>query len=724
MHVDAVSVGTNAPEIPVAEGWPSEQLDALFAPRSIAIIGASGRADNPFARPLQYLTSYGYAGDIYPVNPGYDTLHGVRCYPDIESIPGPVDLALVLVPAAKVSAHFPSMAAAGVRVAVVFASGFGETGEEGRRLQRELVDAARVHGIRLVGPNCQGVLSVAARMYGTFTAALEAGPIRQGGLAYVGQSGAVGGAILSLAQERGIGISSWVSTGNQADLDSLELGRHLLEKDDTTVLALYLESAVDERDFRDLASRATECGKSLIVLRSATSPAGARAAASHTGAIVGDDAGVRVVMDEYGVIEAKDIDDLVALAHAHTALPRSEGNSLAIVTTSGGAGSLAADAAFEYELDVVTLGQEAQRQLSAYIPAFGATENPVDVTAQIFHSSDVSDFISVCGITLAQEDVDAVMIVLTLVTGELAVSMAGALAAAAFDKPVALVWAAARAQTSIARAILQESGIPIFESTRQAAFALKSLVRTPPRARVAVRPEGYDTSAVERLFARREAGTVTESAARDLLLAVGVDLARSWLVQNAAHAAKLAETLTGPVVVKIQAPSIVHKTERGGVVIGVAPEDLAEVVGRMVDAFAGQSVEGVLVSELAPNGLELIFGVTRAAISGMPMVTVGLGGTTAEIYRDTVTAFAPVSASRVEEMLLRLRAAPLLTGYRGAPPVNIRAVAAAIERLSWLAIDAGPRLRELEINPLRAVPGTDSVLALDFMMILDPEEGQ
>lgn len=722
MRVDAVSAGTSAPGSEVADARRSQSLEALFAPRAIAIVGASGRADNPFARPLQYLTSYGYAGDIYPVNPGYDTLHGLRCYPDMESIPGPVDLALLLVPAAKVPGLFPSLAAAGVRVAVVFASGFGEAGEDGRVLQRELLDAAQAHGIRVVGPNCQGVLSVGTRTYGTFTAAVETGPIRQGGLAYAGQSGAVGGSILSLAEERGIGISSWVSTGNQADLDSIELGRHLIEKDETTVLALYLESAVDERDFRELARRALELGKSLIVLRSATSPTGARAAASHTGAIVGDDAGFRVVADEYGVIEATDIDDLVALAHAHTALPRSAGNTVAIVTTSGGAGSLAADAAFENGLDVVTLNEAAQEQLRAFIPAFGATENPVDVTAQIFHSRDVTDFVSVCRITLDQQEVDAAMIVLTLVTGDLAVSMARALAAARFDKPVALVWAASRAQTAQARAILQESDIPVFESTRQAAFALRSLVRTKPRSDLVERPAGYDAPAVQRLLARLGGGTVTESAARELLTAVGVEQPRSWLVHDSSEAAELAEGLTAPVVVKIQAPSVVHKTERGGVVLGVTPADLVDAVKRLLDAFAGERIEGVLVSDMAPAGVEFIFGVTRSAISGLPMATVGLGGTATEIYRDTVTTFAPVSAARVVEMLGRLRAAPLLAGYRGAPPVDLPAVAATIERLSWLSVDVGAQLHELEINPLRA--GAGSVLALDFLMILDPGEGQ
>lgn len=697
-----------------------EALDALFEPQSIAILGASGRTENPFARPLKYLVDYGYEGAIYPINPGYDSLHGVPCYPDVSHVPGNIDLALALIPADGIEAQIPALAAAGTRAVVVFASGFAETGEDGRQKQESLTETSRRHGIRLIGPNCQGVLSLANNTFGTFTPALEDGVLRKGGLSYVGQSGAVGGSILSLARERGIGIASWVSTGNEADLNSMEIGRYLLEKEATTVLALYLESAVDEMAFQSLARRAQELGKSIILLRSATSPVGAKAAASHTGAILGDNAAFDVVVKENGVVQVEDVDELVRMAHAHTVLPKSYGPKLAIVSTSGGAGSLAADAAYDFGLEVVELADSDQEKLKLLVPDYGATANPIDVTAQIFKSGNAAEFLSVCKVALDLDEIDATMIVLTLVTGDLAVSIAESLANAQFSKPVALVWLAATNQTAAAREILRDHGFPVFDSTRQAAAALRSLINFPQQHIPNNRPSDYQVDKVKDILREQQSSTIGEGTAAQLFDAIGVSHPKSWLLRNVDEAHDLAAQLQDPVVVKIQAPEILHKTERGGVVVGVQPGDVARTVQHMFELFASDNPDGVLVSELVPPGVEIIFGVTRAAISGAPMVTVGLGGTATEIYRDTITTFAPVTPQHATQMLTKLRAAQLLTGFRGSEAVNMQALADAIHRLSWLAVDAGDALREFEINPLRALPS--GTVALDFLMIRTQEE--
>ncbi|SKB09428.1 acetate--CoA ligase family protein [Aeromicrobium choanae] len=697
-------------------------IGALFNARRIAIVGASGREGNPFARPLQYLTEFGFDGDVFPVNPGYETLRGLRCYPDLASLPEPVDLALLMVPGAAAVELIPQVAAAGARAAVVFASGFSETGEEGVRQQAALTAAAREHGVRVIGPNCQGVLSTAHRLYGTFTAALELGPVRRGGLAYVGQSGAVGGSILSLAREQGIGISSWVSTGNQADLTTVEVARHLVEQPDTEVLALYLESAVGEAEFRDLAARAHELGRSLIVLRSATSAAGAKAAASHTGAIVGDDGAYRVAAREYGVVEASDIDDLVRLAHAHLALPPSQGPSTAVITTSGGAGSLAADKAHELGLTIDDLSADTQRRLSALVPDFGAVDNPVDVTAQIFRSSEVDDFIEVCRIGCDAPEVDAVVIALTLVTGELAATMATALAdlIPRVEKPVALVWAAAREQTVKGREILREAGVPVFDSSEQAMRAIGSLRRVAAPTAPRGRPADFDEAAVRALLDDLH-GTVTESQAQAVLAAAGIRTPEAHLATGPADIEALPLETDGTYVVKIQAPGIAHKTERGGVRLGLAAAEVRAVAATMLDEFAADEPQGVLVQEMVPAGVELIVGVTRTD-GGLPLVTVGLGGTATELYADTATTFAPVDAARAGSLLMELKAAPLLTGFRGSAPLDVDAVADLVSRISHLADIAGPALRELEVNPVRVLDRAERpVLALDFLMTLETE---
>ncbi|MET7710396.1 acetate--CoA ligase family protein [Micromonospora sp. NPDC005413] len=696
---------------------PHAGMDALFHPRAVAVLGASGREANPFARPLHYLAQFGFAGDLYPVNPGYAELAGMRCYPSLAALPGPVDLVLMLIPAARVLEELPAVAAAGARAAVVFASGFGEM-QEGQALQAQLRDTARKLGVRLLGPNCQGVIHTGEGMFGTFTAALEPGPVATGGLAYIGQSGAVGGSILSLARERGLGITAWASTGNQADLTAVELARYLVEEDETRVLALYLETAVDDYAFRDLARRVVELGKKLVVLRSAVSPAGARAAASHTGAIVGDGAGYRVTVHEFGVIEAEDVDDLMALAHGLTISPPIAGERIAVVTTSGGAGSLAADQLSAVGFSVDDLPEETRAELGTLVPNFGAVDNPVDVTAQIFHDSDPSAFVDVCDRVYQADGIDAVMITLTLVTGTLATRMAESFVKAWRDpaKPIVLVWLAAHEQTAEARDLLAKAGWPVFDSTRQAARVLAAL-RRPKVVENSFASATFPVDQIQQAAAGIGA-VVTESEGATLLGLAGVTRPDSVLVRSVDQAEALASQVTGSSVLKIQASSVLHKSERGGVRLGVPAEQLVRTYRELMTSFEAEQPAGVLVQETAPMGVELIVGVTRST-GGLPIVTVGLGGYATEIYRDAVSAFAPVSPQRAEQMVRSLTAAPLLTGFRGSPPVDLSGAAQAISKISLLAVAIGERLSDLEVNPLRVTPDGQAI-ALDFLLLQRP----
>lgn len=705
-----------------AELTMTHELEALFAPRAIAVVGASGNERSPIARPFQYLQDYGFQGPVYPVNSKYETLRGATCYPDLESLPGPIDLALMMVPAASVFDMLPQVAQAGAKAAVVFAAGYGEAGDEGVVMQRELVEAGRRYGVRILGPNCQGVVAPASHLYGTFTLALESGPVEAGGLAYVGQSGAVGGSVLSMAREQGIGISAWASTGNQADLDTVEVAQYLVERDDTTTVALYLESSVAEVPFRDLARRTKELGKSLIILRSGVSSAGARAAASHTGAIIGSDASLHATIQEYGVVEVHDIDELVHVANAHTALPYSQGNSMVVVTTSGGAGSLSADHAEIVGLQVPVLGDKSQERLAGVVPSFGTTENPIDVSSQIFRGGDADEFVKVCQVALELEETDSLLIVLTVVTGELAHDMANSLVdlMANAKKPVAVVWAAAREQTQQARQVLRSAGVPVFDSSSQATRALSTLVRAECSSPKQSLRTDLDNTKIESSIAELH-GVVTEGAAAELLSRAGIPRPQGWVVQDASEVDHLQLSNRERYVVKIQSPHILHKTDRGGVSIGIEAANVPAVVGDMLTKFADEKPEGVLIQHQAQSGIELIVGATRSGPEGLPLITVGLGGTATELYGDTSTAFAPVGISEARELLLDLKAAPLLTGYRGSDPVDLDAVADLVSRLSYIAAAAGPRLKELEINPVRVSADNGTLSALDFLMILDEE---
>ena len=693
-------------------------LDRLFKPQAIAILGASGRASNPYARPLQYLVEHEFAGVVYPVNPNYDSLFGLRCYPTLDALPGAVDLVLMMVAADEAIRQMPAVARANAAAAIVFASGFGEAGVEGRRRQDELVRLARRHGVRLIGPNSQGILSIHERVIASFTAALDIGLPSPGNVAYIGQSGAVGGSILSLARERGLGIAHWVSTGNQADLDASEVACHLVEDPRVKVITLYLEASVKGAQFDYLTRRALELNKTILVLRSALSEAGARAAESHTGAITGSHAAFDAICSERGVVVAQDVDDFVSLAHGLSVLPRAAGRRVGIVSTSGGAASLAADQAVLADLIVEEFAAETRAELTKLVPEFGAVGNPIDATAEIFKTGESAAFADCCRIALRDPTVDALVVAVTMVTGELARSLAEQMCAVFKDatKPVVLVWMAAREQTAQARALLRQGGWPVLDSPRMAMQLVSALAKQPlkPTVRTPASADLHLAAAVGDLAD----GVITEHDASPLLAAAGVRQPSQLLLRNAHEARAAASTLNGQLVVKIQSPLVLHKSDRGGVYLDVSPQTLPELYDSLVEAFAVEGATNVLVQELAPAGPELLVGITAVESGLPPVLTVGFGGVTAEIYGDVVSRLAPVTALEATEMMTQLKGAPLLTGFRGEPRVSLEAAADAIAALSRLAIAAGERLVEVEVNPLRLTDGGAAAVALDFLMRL------
>ena len=694
-----------------ADAQPSA-LAGLLSPRGVALVGVSGRPGNPMARPLRYLREHGFAGGIYPVNPGYSELEGLPCYPTLADVPGPVDLVLVLVPAERAADAVREAGAAGASAAVVFASGFAETGEEGAAAQRELVAAGRETGVRVLGPNCQGVVHTADGLVATFTAAADR-PLPPGrGVAYVGQSGAVGGSVLDMACEMGLGLSAWVSTGNQADLDLVEVSTALLDDPEIRVLMLYVEAVGDGAAWTRLARRARAAGTSLVVLRSGRSTAGRRAAASHTGSMLGDDAGFVLTAQEHGVVLVDDVDELLSVAATLAAMPPSRGRRVAVVTTSGGAGSLVADRCEDLGLELPELTAPTQDVLRPLIPAFGALANPVDVTAQLFNRG-AHAFGDVCRTVAADPSVDVVAVLLTMVVGEAGAQLAQDLVetAAGLDKPLLVAWLAGHELTAQGRAVFREAGVPVFGSVGELARVAAALAPLPAgddSAPVALAAEPVvDAAALEPLLG--------DGAA--LLDGLGVRQPRSVLVTSAEQAREQVGAL-GTAVLKLHAPGLAHKTEVGGVRLGVTPDDAGPVFDELLLAAARHgvaAVEGVLVQEVVPPGVELVLGATAGQDGFPPLVTVGLGGVTTEIYRDVVSALAPVSPAQALDMLRRLRAWPLLAGFRGAPPADVAAAVDALVRLGQ-AVAALPGLAELEVNPLIVAQDGAGAVAVDVLV--------
>ncbi|MFE5402987.1 acetate--CoA ligase family protein [Streptomyces sp. NPDC056580] len=686
----------------------------LLHPRSVAIVGASARPGSISTQTLANLRDFGYAGRVLPVNAKYTELDGLPCYPSLDAAPGPVDLALILVPAAAVPGAIDDCVRAGVGTAVVFSSGFGELGREGLVVQERLAGAARAGGVRLLGPNCQGLIYRPSSLVATFSEAAQAGLGESSGIAYVGQSGAIGGSFLGLARERGIGLTAWASSGNQADLGVADLAAGFLEEDEVRVVAMYLEAIPPGAQWQQLTARARKLGKDLVVLRSGRSAAGRRAAASHTGAMIGPDTAFELVSADNGVIGVTDIDQLLDTVVELAARKPVRGPAVTVVTSSGGAGGIAADWLEEAGLRTGELAADTRRELERFIPAYGSTSNPVDVTAQLFSQDDGSVF-HVCRTILDDPGTDVLIVIMTNVTGARAARVARHLVAAAegTPKPLGVVWLADGNQIAEATKILRDHHVPLHDSIGRKAHVLARLYRAN-----AVRPSVRPEPAVDATEVFVGSGVVTEAAGAALLDALGVPRPEGVLVTSAEEAAEAAVRLGGRVVLKVQSPDITHKSDVGGVRVGVPAAEAAAAYKDTVDAVRAARpdamLDGILVQRLVPPGIELLVGVEGAADGYPPVVTIGFGGVTADIYQDVVTGLAPLSEPDVRELLTRLRGAPLLLGYRGRPGADVDAVATAVAALSRFAAGLGDRLAELEINPLIAHP--NGVSAADLVL--------
>jgi acetate---CoA ligase (ADP-forming) len=698
-------------------------LEALFSPRSVAIVGASRRATSLASRPLTLLERYGFEGGIHPVNPSYDEIDGHTCFPSVSAIPGGVDLVGIIVPARRTLEVVRDCIAGGARAAVLFASGFAELGPEGRALQAQLVEEARAGGLRLLGPNCQGIVHRPSNLVLSISASLQSSVPPSGNVAYVGQSGAIGGSVLHVAATRGLGMGSWISTGNEADLDLVEVASHVVEDPTIEVVACYLESIGDGAAYEELAARADELGKDLVVLRSGRSDAGRRAVESHTGALLTPGAAFVGVSERHGVSLVDDTDGLVETAFALSANPRPSGGNLGIVTSSGGAGILAADHAERHGLTVPSLPDEVRERLAAWVPDYGAVANPVDLTAQLFAGPDEADvFRRICVEVGTARGIDAVVVTLTMVVGETAVRAVEAVLAAAreLEVPVLLAWLAGDEQTEEARALAREANFPVFRSAGDACAAAAALARRGIHQPHVPREAVDDAPRTEALRAALDDDPHTEAEALPVLDALGVPRPRAVFVPGAEDVATAVDDLEGPLVVKVQSPDLAHKSDVGGVRVGVAVAAVAAAAEEMLASVArlrpSARVDGVLVQQMAAPGTELLLGLTSGTGGFPPLLTLGFGGVAAELYGDVATTPLPIGPDDVDRLLGELQAVPLLRGFRGADPADIAALRDVVVRVAAAYASVADQLAELEINPLIVHAEGRGVSAVDVLL--------
>ena len=677
-------------------------LDPILRPRSVAVIGASRRPGTIGYQIVANLLRHGYEGVVYPVNPNARSIHSIPSYASVEEIPGPVDLGMVVVPKQLVLDVVDACGAKGIRGVVVISAGFREVGGTGAELERRLMERIRRYGMRLVGPNCMGVLSTAdgIRMNATFAPTMPpAGPV-----SLMSQSGAMGVTILDYAAEYGIGIHDFVSVGNKPDVSGNDLIQYWAEDDATSVILMYLENFGNPRKFTRLARRITK-RKPIVVVKAGRTGAGARAASSHTGALAGADVAIDALLAQCGVMRVDTVEELFDLAMAFDQLPPPAGNRVAIVTNAGGPGIIIADACEARNLEVVPLSEETQASLREVLAEEASVRNPVDMIA----SATPESYRLVLDRVLRDPNVDAAIAAFVPPLGIRQEEVAGAIVEAkrGHDKPVLAVLMG-RAGLPQGRAELQEAGVPGYIFPESAARALASMYRYRQWLE---RPEGTfrefpaDRDRVAAILDGACACGTAHLAGPDALAvfrAYGIPVLESSIVTSADEAAAAAEALGLPVVLKVESPDIVHKTDVGGVAVDLrTAADVRSGYGALLErvraAAPDSEIEGVLVQRFVRGGRETIIGGTTDATFG-PLLMFGLGGVFVEALKDVVFRVHPLTDLDAREMVRSIRGRRVLEGMRGEPPSDEQAIAEVIQRVSQL-MGENPRIEELDINP-------------------------
>jgi len=696
-------------------------LSFLLNPKSIAILGASADFAKVNGRTVKYLLAKGYAGRIYPVNPKYSRIAQLTCYPDIDAIPGAVDLAVIALPARFVTQAVKDLGRRGAKAAVVFSSGFAETGAEGRALEEGLIAAAETAGVRLCGPNCLGLINAFEHVVATFGQFAE-GDTPAGPVAFVTQSGAFGTAIAALARRRGLGLGYFINTGNEGDVDFSAIMSAVLKDARIAVGAGYIEGLKDGPGFLALAEQALAQGKPLVITKVGRTPAGARAAVSHTGSLAGTDDVFEGVTRGLGIQRARNEEQMldVVEAFAYCALPKGQG--VGIITQSGGAGALMADHAEESGLSVPTLNTTTQHALRDSIPAFGATGNPVDVTGQFVAEPRLLE--NAVTLVLSDPAIDVAIIWLQLMEGyvDTLVGIFERLKAKT-EKPFLVCWVAAPERAIHA---LRERGIPVLRGGEPAVDAAAALVHyaearrrwiADSKARNAVRNKLTQDAATLSVGP----GVVPTATAAAWLNAFGVATAAVRLAKTPGEAVAVAAAIGYPVALKIESPDLPHKMEVQGVKLNLGDANsvrqaYAEIVSNAGRCRPDACIEGVIVQRMAEAGVELVVGLKRDSVFGM-VVMVGLGGIHIEVLKDVVFRRTPVTLQEAERMLNELRGRALLDGVRGRPGVDRTALCRFISTVSVVGATVGPGLRELDLNPVFA--NAEGVIAVDWLLVMD-----
>jgi acyl-CoA synthetase (NDP forming) len=693
-------------------GRPPAPIAELMAPRSVAVIGASEDQTKFGGRLYRMLLKHGYAGAVYPINPNRAELFGLKTYPDIRATPQPADMVVMAVPRPRVAEMVAHCAAMGVRCAIVITSKFSDEGPEGAALEVEIVRTARAGGMRLIGPNCLGVISPANRVVLCSSPALEVDTLSADPIGFASQSGALMATLFDRAGCRGIGFSHCVSVGNQADLEICDFAEYFLEDPRTQVICTYVEGFKDPARFVDLARRARAVGKPWLLVKAGRTAAGAQAAYSHTASLAGSFEALAAVCRDTGVVLMDDLDAMVLLAASLVRFPGRKVRSAAILTTSGGGGAIAADRLAESGIGLTQFAPQTAASLSRLFSP-GQARNPIDLGGRLAGGEAVEiadETMALVGADPA-EDVTLALITTAPMLARTTAKIADA--ALASRKPCLFVMAPGHAADA-ARSELVTRRLPQTDSLDDAVRAVRGWLdwSAAHTGVAAQRPSDLPPMPPAKL----SLSALDPTTLFELLRTYGLPVVEQAVCRDRDSAASAAVHLGYPVALKALGRALAHKSDAGGVALDLTSASaLAAALEDMQDRITG--LDGFMVQRMVRGDAELILGVTADRQFG-PQIVIGAGGVLVELLKDVVIAPVPVAAETVRDMLARLKVHALLQGLRGRPPLDIDAVVDAVVRLGWLAYDLRDRLKELDINPLIVRRRGEGCIVVDARALL------
>jgi len=700
-------------------------LDAFFTPQSVAVVGAAREPGKLGYGVLHNILEYGYQGKVYPINPKADEILGLKCYPRVVDVPDPVDLVVIVVPNKFVPQVMEECGQKGVKGAIIISAGFREAGMDGIKLEQQVLEVAARHGIRVIGPNCLGVISTHTPLNASFAAGMPP----QGGIAFMSQSGALCTAILDWALSQGIGFSHFVSLGNKADVNEVDLLQAWDNDEHARVIIVYMEGLNDGRKFIRVAREVTQ-HTPVIAVKSGNTAAGSRAVSSHTGSLAGSERAYEAAFRQTGVLRADSIEHLFDYSVAFSYQPPLKGRNVAIVTNAGGPGIMATDALERSGLKLATLQPETVAVLREGLPATANVFNPIDVIGDAL----ADRYAHALKAALEDSNVNGVIVILTpqvYTQIEETAQVVGRLAGAQ-DKPVVACFMGEQ-KVGPGIKILNEHSIPNYLFPERAVGALKAMAdfwEQRQRPHPEYKRFEVDQERVRTIFERvRSEGRLSlgDAESRDIMEAYGLRIPRSILAKDVEEAVAAADSIGYPVVLKIASPDILHKSDIGGVRVNVRDADQVRdlfdlLVYRAQRHMPEAQIWGVLVQEMVSKGKETIIGVNRDPQFG-PLLMFGLGGIYVEVLKDVTFRIAPVSGQEAVEMVQEIRSYHLLRGVRGERPSDLEAITDTILRVSQMVNDF-PEIVEMDINPLMVYEAGRGAVAVDMRFVLEEKESE